>query len=116
MPFSNLTRKYEKSYALTDCKRFAFVYSNAGGYFDGSVIMDTIRSKIASGVVFHSRFEGMAAVPEAWEFLPEPPGAYPVSLEMIGATGFRSRLFSSWLSFLPAFSVQMEVLYDSLAQ
>jgi hypothetical protein len=34
---------------------------------------------------------------------------------MIGATGFRSRLFSSWLSFLPSFSVQMEVLYDSLA-
>ncbi len=77
--------------------------------------MATMRSKIEAGLLFQCQFEGMFPT-ETSLLLPEPPGAYPVSLEMIGATGFRSRLFSSWLSFLPAFSVQMEVLYDSLAQ
>ncbi len=78
--------------------------------------MSMMRSKIAAGLLFQTRFEGMFPPAEALVPLPESPGAYPVSLEMIGAAGFRGRLFSSWLSFLNPYAVQMEVLYDSLAQ
>jgi hypothetical protein len=74
-----------------------------------------LRSKIAAGLLFQSRFEGTFPVSEAWTLLPEPPGPYPVSLEFVGATAFRSRLFSSWSATLTPYSIMMEGLYASFA-
>ena len=77
--------------------------------------MYMMRSKIAAGLLFQSRLEGMFHLPDAWRQLPDVPGTHPVILGTVGAGGFRNRLYSSWSSVLTPFSVMMEVLYDSLA-
>lgn len=96
----------------------ARVCINAHHFFsadsNGYACMSIMQSKIEAGLLFQSRFEGMFPFPEPVAPLPEPPGTYPVMLDMIGAEGFRDKVFSSWSSFLTPFSVQMEVLYDAL--